>query len=367
MSYQYYKILSLLPPELAHRVVLSALKFGIRPKGHLLNYTKLKSELANLKFSNPLGLSAGFDKNGESLKGLSQLGFSHVEVGTVTPNKQKGNTKPRVFRLQSDKSIINRLGFPNEGMKKVAERINSYRESSYYNDTLIGINISCNKVEADPIKAYEKCISYLGNHADYFTINVSSPNTVNLRELQDSEKLDPLLKKINYARKNIEDQKSRYLPIILKVSPDLETSKIPNIVEICRSHNIDAIASSNTTISRPPGINNPYLKESGGLSGPPLFSLSTIQLAKFYLITQGNPSLIGIGGIDSAETAWKKIKAGANIIQIYTGLIYNGPDLVQEILKGLEERLEKNNYKNISEIIGIEAKDIAKTHYEKSR
>ena len=364
MSYQYYKILSLFPPELAHRIVISALKLGLNYKKDILTYKRLKSGISSLQFSNPLGLSAGFDKNGESLNGLSQLGFSHIEIGTVTPYRQKGNKKPRVFRIQKAKSIINRLGFPNEGMEKVLERIKKYRISKYYNNTIIGINISCNKEETDPITAYTKSISFLGDQADYFTINVSSPNTVNLRKLQNSEKLDPLLEKINYARKKIEDQRSKRLPIILKISPDLEPKNIPNVVKICRNHNVDAIASSNTTTSRPKNINHSYLHETGGLSGRLLFSLSTIQLAKFYLITQGNPSLIGIGGIDSSDTAWKKIRAGANIIQIYTGLVYNGPNLINTILTGLENKLKDNNYKNISEIIGIDANKAAKGDFE---
>ena len=334
-------LLFLLDPEIAHRITINYLKMvrSKKPK----SYNVLRSNVFGLNFPNPVGIAAGFDKNAEVAENLINLGFGFSEVGTVTPNPQPGNPKPRIFRLKDDEAIINRLGFNSDGFDQVKTRLGKI------NDSIVGVNIGANKDSKDFSEDYIRGIKFFSTLASYITINISSPNTPGLRKLEVLENLDVLLDKINNLHK--EDLLIK-IPILLKISPDLESDNLKYLCDKVLSSEIDGLIISNTTVARNSITSN--LAQEGGLSGRPLFKSSTLQLRKVYKYTNGEIPLVGVGGIDSAEKAYEKIKNGASLVQLYTGLVYNGPKLIKNINKDLSILIEKDGYNNISEAIGVE-------------
>lgn len=325
--------------EVAHRITINFLKtYQIKNN---ISHPSLSCNIFGLNFTNPVGLAAGFDKNSEVPNNIINLGFGFSEVGTVTPLPQSGNSKPRVFRLKNENAIINRLGFNNEGFEVVKERLFK-RENN-----IIGVNIGANKNSKDFIDDYIKGIKFFSSTASYLTINISSPNTPGLRDLQSIDSFSLLLDKIDQLKKNSPEI---ILPILIKISPDINHNDLKSLCEKVLSSSIDGLIISNTTISR----HSVSSEEKGGLSGEPLFDISTRKLNKVYKYTEGKIPLIGVGGVDSAERAYKKIKNGASLIQLYTGLVYKGPKLINEINKGLIELIEKDGFKNISEAVGVE-------------
>lgn len=334
-------LLFLLDPEIAHRITINYLKMVRSKKPE--SYNVLRSNVFGLNFPNPVGIAAGFDKNAEVAENLINLGFGFSEVGTVTPNPQPGNPKPRIFRLKDDEAIINRLGFNSDGFDQVKTRLGKI------SDSIVGVNIGANKDSKDFSEDYIKGIKFFSTLASYITINISSPNTPGLRKLEVLENLDVLLDKINNLHK--EDLLIK-IPILLKISPDLESDNLKYLCDKVLSSEIDGLIISNTTVARNSITSN--LAQEGGLSGRPLFKSSTLQLRKVYKYTNGEIPLVGVGGIDSAEKAYEKIKNGASLVQLYTGLVYNGPKLIKNINKDLSILIEKDGYNNISEAIGVE-------------
>ncbi len=340
--YSFLKsLLFLLDPESAHRITINYLRFARFKKPKL--YKVLKSKVFGLNFNNPIGIAAGFDKNGEVAHNLINLGFGFSEIGTVTPKPQLGNSKPRVFRLKDDSAIINRLGFNSDGFSEVKTKLGKI------GDNIIGINIGANKNSKDFSDDYIKGIKFFSTIASYITINISSPNTPGLRNLEVLENLDILLDKINnFDREDLLIK----VPILLKISPDLEPDNLKYLCKKVLSSKINGLIISNTTISRDSISTD--IDEKGGLSGKPLFDISTKQLRLAYKYTNGQIPLIGVGGVDSAETAYEKIKNGASLIQLYTGLVYNGPNLIKDMNKDLSSLIERDGYSNISEAVGVE-------------
>ena len=325
--------------EVAHRITINFLK-TYQIKNNIC-HPSLSCSIFGLNFTNPVGLAAGFDKNSEVPNNIINLGFGFSEIGTVTPLPQSGNSKPRVFRLKNEDAIINRLGFNNEGFEVVKDRLCKNKKN------LIGVNIGANKNSEDFINDYITGIKFFSSTASYITINISSPNTPGLRNLEAADNFSSLLDKIDQLKKNSSEIS---LPILIKISPDINHDDLESLCEKVLSSSIDGLIISNTTISRY-SISS---EEKGGLSGEPLFDISTRKLNKVYKYTRGKIPLIGVGGVDSAEKAYKKIKNGASLIQLYTGLVYKGPRLINEINRGLVEFIEKDGFKNISEAVGVE-------------
>lgn len=306
------------------------------------------------KFCNPLGLAAGFDKQGEIIKPIFDLGFGFAEFGTVTLKPQVGNSKPRVFRDKDSKSIINRMGFPGLGLSVFKNNIIDYllkgQEQELGSPGILGINIGMNKDQTNPIEDYTKLIHELGQFADYFTINISSPNTPGLRNLQEKEPLRELLQAVLVARSHACPKSPP--PILVKFAPDLNDNQLHDIAEVLLHLKIDGVILTNTTLMRPENLCPSFAAEKGGLSGAPLKEKSTEMIAKFYQITSGQIPIIGVGGVESAEDAFDKIAAGASLIQLYTGMIYEGPMIAKNICFGLEHILQTRGFRNISEAVG---------------
>ena len=334
-----------LDPETAHNLAIKSLKFNFVPnisdedKNNPLFFTKLFEKNLN----NPIGMAAGFDKNAEVYNSLFKLGFGFVEVGTITPLKQYGNPKPRVFRLVEDEALINRLGFNNIGAKNIIDRIKKNKPSG-----LLGINIGPNKDTLDKVNDYIECFKIFYEVADYITINISSPNTENLRNFHDQIKLDELLQTLNKEKKNLNSK----TPITVKISPDVNDKEISQISEVLLSNKIDAIIVSNTSDSTRDDLKNIQSHQKGGLSGKPIELKSTKLINKFYKILNGKIKIIGVGGVDSGKSAYEKFLAGANYVQLYTGMVFRGPNIVNLIKKELKELLLKDGVKNFNEIVG---------------
>lgn len=333
-------------PEKAHGLTIKALKTGLA-KTCTHKDSRLEQQLWGLNIKNPLGIAPGFDKNAEVPNELIKLGFGFVEVGTLTPKPQEGNPKPRIFRLVKDQAIINRLGFNNEGQDAALLRLQGRSM-----DGIIGVNIGANKESNNRIDDYLKGFHNFQGVADYFTINISSPNTPGLRDLQSPQALDELLSGLMEARTNIVDHGGRMRPIFVKIAPDIEDNDLEPVIYKLLDHKIDAVIISNTTLSRKNLKDQRQSTEAGGLSGRPLFKKSTRMLARAHLISEGALPIIGVGGIENAETAWQKLEAGANLIQLYSGMIYQGPAIISNILKGLSERLDKEQLHSLSSIRG---------------
>ena len=355
--YQFFRpLIFKIEPEKAHNLALNYLKF--LPKFSSLlsmpkDYENLNNSLWNLNFLNPIGMSAGFDKNAEIIMPLFNFGFGFVEAGTTTPIAQTGNEQPRIFRLIEDQALINRLGFNNLGADYFYNNLSKINKNS---SQIIGVNIGKNKDTIDASADYILLLEKFYDHADYITINISSPNTKNLRDLQDESLLNDFLQKISQCKNNLQKISHKNTPILLKIAPDLELEQQKNIAKIVMDNAIDGIIISNTTIARNFDLKNPKSAESGGLSGKPLFEKSNEVLRNFYRLTDGKIPLIGVGGISSAQDAYTKIKNGASLVQIYSAFIYQGFALVEDIKKQLSANLKKDGFKNISEAIGCNVK-----------
>jgi len=334
-----------LDPETAHSLAIKSLKFNFVPKilEEEKNSSLFKSNLFNKDIENPIGMAAGFDKNAEVYNSLFKLGFGFVEVGTITPLKQYGNPKPRVFRLVEDEALINRLGFNNLGAKNIFERIKSNRQIG-----LLGINIGPNKDTENRLEDYLVCFKTFHEVADYITINISSPNTEDLRNFHEQTKLTKLLETIDKEKQNL----SSKIPIAVKVSPDIDDKEVKKITEVLLSNNIEAVIISNSSDSSRDSLNNIQKYQKGGLSGKPIQEKSTKLISKFYKILDGRIKIIGVGGVDSGKSAYEKFLAGANYIQLYTGMVFRGPNIVNMIKKELKELLIKDGVRNFAEIIG---------------
>ena len=332
-------------PETAHNLAIQSLKFNFVPNiiEEDKNNPLFKTKLFNKVLDNPIGMAAGFDKNAEVYNSLFKLGFGFVEVGTITPLKQYGNPKPRVFRLVEDEALINRLGFNNLGAKNIIERINRNNPTG-----LLGINIGPNKDTQEKMIDYIECLKTFDGVADYITINISSPNTENLRSFHNQKKLDELLQKLDKEKKNLNSK----TPIVVKISPDINDQEIKKISEVLLSNNIEAVIISNTSDSTRNDLKNIQGHQKGGLSGKPIELKSTELVRKFYKILNGKIKIIGVGGVDSGRSAYEKFIAGANYVQLYTGMVFRGPNIVNMIKKELKELLLKDGVKNFSEIIG---------------
>ena len=334
-----------LDPEAAHDLAIKSLKFNPLPRKmfEVEDEQMLNIELLGQNFPNPIGLAAGFDKSAEVYNSIIKLGFGFVEVGTVTPLKQFGNPKPRVFRLENDSALINRLGFNNDGMEIIKSRINSEGKKG-----ILGINIGPNKDTKSQKNDFCLGLKYFFDIADYITVNISSPNTEGLRNFHDQEKLEELLVALNKVKK---DNKSN-IPLLLKVSPDIDESSISEIVDAVIKNNISAIVLTNTTNGNRNNLKDKNKNEQGGLSGEPLQKMSTNMIKKFYKLLNGKIPIIGVGGVNSGKSAYEKIIAGASLLQLYTGFVYRGPSTAKDIKKELIQILKSEGIKNIKDIIG---------------
>lgn len=335
-------LLHKLDAEQAHKLTIAALKSGLAKASRPKHWPRLETKLFGHTFANPLGLAPGFDKNAEVPDAMLAQGFGFVEVGTVTPLPQSGSPRPRLFRLLEDQGVINRMGFNNAGHAVVRQRLEARRKRG----GVIGINIGANKDSSDRIDDYVQGISVFADLASYITINISSPNTPGLRNLQGRADLQRLLDRLNKARKPS-------LPMLLKIAPDLSVDELQDVADVCEGGVVDGVIISNTTLSRPQ-LCSRHAKETGGLSGKPLHGLSTQQLALFYKLSNGRIPLIGVGGIHNAETAWAKIVAGASLIQLYSALVFKGPALIDEICQGLDAKLQAHGFNHIAQAVGFQ-------------
>lgn len=340
----------LIDPEEAHRLAINALKlFPSVMAGR--DDTRLAISAFGLDFPNPVGLAAGFDKNAEVPDAILNLGFGFAEVGTLTPKPQAGNPRPRVFRLPAAGGIVNRLGFNNEGFAAAHERLQARASRG----GIVGVNVGANKDSRDRVADYVRGIKAFTDVASYLVVNVSSPNTPELRDLQAAQALDDLLARVLEARDRAARKAGRK-PVLLKISPDLSLSELDEVTETARKRAVDGLIVSNTTVSRPALLRDAHARETGGLSGRPLFSLSTLMLKHTFQRVGREIPLIGVGGIDSAETAWTKIAAGATLVQLYSGMVYRGFGLVNKIKRGLREHLNRHGYNSIAAVVGTEAR-----------
>lgn len=332
-----------LDPELAHNLAIKALKYNYASSNKIPKNNCIETEIFGKKISNPVGLAAGFDKDAEVYNSLFKLGFGFVEVGTVTPLKQYGNPKPRVFRLEEDEALINRLGFNNSGADIVSSRIKSNPPNG-----LFGINIGPNKDTSNRVDDYLIGLRKFYNLADYLTLNISSPNTENLRSFHNENELDELLSKIEKEKKTLKTN----VPIAVKVSPDINEENVEKISEILYQHNISTVIISNSTDKNRENLKNINKVEKGGLSGKPLEIKSNLLINKFFKILKTKIKIIGVGGVDSGKSVYEKIINGASLVQLYTGMVYQGPNIVSKISNELIEIIKNHGVKNISELVG---------------
>lgn len=340
-------LLHRIDPERAHALSIKALKLGLVPQPGPIISPRLTTTIAGLTLPNPVGLAAGFDKNAQVVDPLVQSGFGFIEVGAATPLPQPGNPKPRLFRLTEDRAAINRFGFNNLGAEIIAENLANRKQGG-----IVGLNLGANKTSDDRAGDYIKVLKTCATHVDFVTVNVSSPNTEKLRDLQGAEALTALLIGVMEAR----DALARPVPVFLKIAPDLSDGEIAEIADVALGCKLDAIIATNTTLSRD-GLQSANKDQAGGLSGAPLFEKSTRILARLALETGGKLPLIGVGGIGSAEQAYTKIKAGASAVQLYTALVFHGMSLVTDIVRDLEALLERDGFGNVADAVGLE-KDI---------
>ena len=335
-----------LDPEAAHDLAIQSLKLNFMPKNffQVKNEEMLSTKLFQKKLKNPIGLAAGFDKSAEVYNSLFKLGFGFVEVGTITPKRQLGNPKPRVFRLEKDKALINRLGFNNDGINAVSERFEKDAPKEF-----LGINIGPNKDTKDKVLDFLECFNSLNKFANYITVNISSPNTLGLRDFHEKKLLSELLSKLLELKK----KQKIICPIALKLSPDIKESEISNINEMILKFKIDGVILTNTTNQNRDNLLDANKNEAGGLSGQPLQKLSLKFIKNFYKSNKGKTPIIGVGGIDNGQSAFEKIAAGATAIQLYTGMVYKGPGVVKNIKKELIKILKKEKINNIRQAVGI--------------
>ena len=331
-----------LDPETGHGLALMALRARLVPLPGPFTTPRLRVRLAGLDLPNPVGLAAGFDKNAVALPALTRAGFGFVEAGAATPRPQPGNPRPRLFRLSEDRAVINRFGFNNDGAEAIAARLANRPAAG-----VVGLNLGANKDSADRAGDFAKVLRRCGAHVDFATVNVSSPNTEKLRDLQGPAALRALLAGVMEARAGL----PRPVPVFLKIAPDLSPDELAELAEVALASGLDAIIATNTTLSRD-GLASAHAGQAGGLSGRPLFEKSTRVLAQLSSLTEGRIPLIGVGGIDSAETAYAKILAGASAVQIYSALVYQGFALVGEIARGLDALLARDGHSSIADATG---------------
>ncbi len=331
-------------PETAHGLALRALQAGLGPRGGAITSPRLKVRLAGLDLPNPLGLAAGFDKNAVAVGPLLRAGFGFVEVGAATPRPQPGNPRPRLFRLVEDRAVINRFGFNNDGVEAIASRLSRRRLPG-----VVGLNLGANKTSADRAADFAEVLATAGAFVDFATVNVSSPNTEKLRDLQGAAALDGLLAGVMAANAAL----ARPVPVFLKISPDMSDGELSDLVAVALERRIDGIIATNTTLARD-SLTSARSDEAGGLSGRPLFERSTRALARVASLAGGRIPLIGVGGVASAEQAYAKIRAGATAVQVYTGLVYGGLALVGAILHGLERLLERDGFCSVATAVGAD-------------
>jgi dihydroorotate dehydrogenase len=342
-------LLQALDPERAHELAVRSLELGLYPRGDQLDDPRLAQTVWGLSFPNPLGMAAGFDKDARVPRPLLAMGLGFVEVGTLTPAPQAGNPAPRIFRSTQDRALINRLGFNNQGHEAALARLAS-RPSG-----IVGVNLGAGRDAKDRIADYVSGIERFAGVADYITINISSPNTPGLRDLQAPEALDALLERVQGARAALTGPGKPAPPLLVKLAPDIADADLPEIVHIIEAHGMDGIIVSNTTLARD-GVTDPrFAAEPGGLSGRPLFVRSTRMLARIYRLNGGKLPLIGVGGIDSGDTALAKIEAGASLLQLYTGLVFEGPSLIGRIKQALVGAMEQESALSLAPLIGRRA------------
>lgn len=336
-------LLHRLDPEQAHGLSLAALRAGLVPLPGLVTSPRLASTLAGLSLPNPVGLAAGFDKNAVALAALSRSGFGFVEVGAATPRPQPGNPRPRLFRLAEDRAAINRFGFNNEGAAAIGARL-AHRPKT---PVPVGLNLGANKDSTDRAADFAAVLATCGPHVDFATVNVSSPNTEKLRDLQGRAALAALLAGVMETRVTLPHP----IPVFLKIAPDLTEADLADVAEVALAAGIDAIIATNTTLSRE-GLRSPHRDQAGGLSGAPLFERSTRVLARLSALTEGRLPLIGVGGISSAEQAFQKIRAGASAVQLYTAMVYEGIGLAARIARGLDALLDQHGFDTVDQAVG---------------
>ncbi len=335
-------LLRRLDPEVAHGLSIRALNMGLAGGAGPVTSPRLTTTLCGMELPNPVGLAAGFDKNAQAIPALGRTGFGFLEVGAATPRPQPGNPKPRLFRLSEDHAAINRFGFNNDGMHAIADRIDAARAR-----IPVGLNLGANKDSADRSADFAQVLERAGAAVDFATVNVSSPNTEKLRDLQGKAALYDLLDRVMTVR----DAHAKGTAIFLKIAPDLDGDALGEIVEVALKTRIDGIIASNTTLARD-GLQSRHRDEAGGLSGAPLFERSTRVLAQLSKLTEGALPLIGVGGVGTAEQALAKIKAGASAVQLYTAMVYGGVGLVAEIARGLDKLLEAEGFETVAQAIG---------------
>lgn len=338
-------LLHALDPERAHELAVKSLELGFYPRAPAPDDPRLGQKLWGLGFGNPIGMAAGFDKDARVYRPLLAMGLGFVEVGTLTPKPQPGNPSPRIFRSAADGAIINRLGFNNAGQEAAFSRLTARRQG------ILGVNIGAGRDSKDRIGDYVSGVARMGAVADYLTINISSPNTPGLRDLQAPDVLDALLARVQAARRAAE----RSPPLLVKLAPDIADAALPEIIQIIQAHAVDGIVVSNTTLARDGLTDRSFARETGGLSGRPLFARSTRMLARIFRFTGGKLPLIGVGGIDSGATALAKIEAGASLLQLYTGLVFEGPELIVRIKQALIETMEQAKLDSLTPRIGRRA------------
>jgi len=341
-------LMRLLPPEAAHRATIRALALGFAPQAAARDPAALEVRLWGQRIPNPVGLAAGFDKDAEVSDAMLAFGFGFVECGTITPLPQKGNPKPRLFRLAEDQAVINRLGFNSGGVEAAARRLASRRHRPGF----IGANIGKNRDTLDDIGDYVEGVRVLAPLVDYLTVNISSPNTPGLRDLQRKNVVTRLIGRLMDARGKAG---LRHLPLLLKIAPDLSHDKRVDLAEAALSSGIDGLIVANTTVARPSTLRSPVAHEPGGLSGAPLFAPSTALLADMYRLTSGKLPIVGVGGIASGGDAYKKIRAGASLVQLYSALVFRGPGLVQRIKQELAALLARDGFTSIGAAVGADA------------
>jgi len=338
-------LLRALSPETAHELTLRGLALGLGGRARAAEPAILGQRLWGRDFPNPVGIAAGFDKDARAPDALLRLGFGFVEVGTVTPRPQPGNPKPRLFRLEEDGAVINRMGFNSGGLDAVVARLAARPRRG-----IVGVNLGRNRDSADAAADYAEGVRRTAALADYLVVNVSSPNTPGLRDLQARARLEELLNAVLRAR----DEAGARPPLLVKIAPDLSPAELADIAAVALASGIDGVIVGNTTVARPPSLHSPAAQESGGLSGRPLFAPSTAVLAEMYRLTDGRLPLIGAGGIADAEDAYAKIRAGAALVQLYTALAFAGPALLGEIKTGLAELLHRDGFASVADAIGAD-------------
>lgn len=346
----------LLPAEAAHRVTIVALRSGLVPKLAGPDDPVLATRVWGLDFANPLGVAAGFDKDAEAVDGLLAMGFGFVEVGTVTPEPQPGNPKPRVFRLPEDRAVINRLGFNSRGLAPVVARLERRRTAR--RPGIVGANVGMNQASRDAAADYAAGIEALAGLADYLVMNVSSPNTPGLRDLQARPRLVALIERAQAARARAAGAREGGAPVpplLLKIAPDLSDDELRDMAEVALETGLDGLVVTNTTVARPEGLKGRHRREPGGLSGAPLFQRSTEVLREMHRLTQGRVPLVGVGGVASGRDAYAKIRAGASLVQLYTALVYEGPGLVGRIKAELAQLVRADGFARVTEAVGAGA------------